>query len=425
MKLLISAYACAPDHGSEHAVGWNWATEAHRLGYQVCVLASSVHRAAIEAACSADPDLRGIRWVFPEVRSWPLKPGVEPRWERTYNLLWQKAALHHARELHQRTKFDAVHHLTWGGVRAPTFLGSLGVPLIVGPLGGGETSPLALRGAFGLKAKVTEKIRDLSNATVTINPMVRRGLARAAVIFVKTPETQQLLTHEMRKKSITRMELGLHDAAIGRPRNTQPLKSSPRLLYAGRLLYWKGVHIAIQAFAELARWMPDARLTIVGRGPEEQRLRADVRTHGLEAKIDFIPWLPQRQLFDLYVAHDLLIFPSLHDSSGNVVLEALSQGLPVICLDLGGPRYIVTDESGIVVSTVGRNTSQVAAAMAGEMLQLFASPTRLSSLSAGATARAKQFILTNRVAELYHSAADFISLPTGAIGQEATLIPEL
>ena len=44
MKLLISAYACAPQHGSEHAVGWNWITEAHRRGHTVWALVSPNHR---------------------------------------------------------------------------------------------------------------------------------------------------------------------------------------------------------------------------------------------------------------------------------------------------------------------------------------------------------------------------------------------
>jgi len=160
MKLLISTYACAPNHGSEQAVGWNWTTEAHRLGHQVWALASPVNRAAIEAACRADPELAGIHWTFPDIGIWPLQPGVEPVWERTYNLLWQRKALRLARALHRTVGFDAVHHLTWGGVRAPTFLGALGAPLIVGPIGGGETSPGLLRDGFTFKAKVIERIRD-------------------------------------------------------------------------------------------------------------------------------------------------------------------------------------------------------------------------------------------------------------------------
>jgi glycosyltransferase involved in cell wall biosynthesis len=410
MKLLISTYACAPDQGSENAVGWNWVTEAHRLGHRVCALTSTAYRPAIEAACRAAPDLGGIHWVFPEVGSWPLRPGCEPKWERSYNLLWQIAARRHAAALHGEMAFDAVHHLTWGGVRAPTFLGSLGVPLIMGPLGGGETSPLRLRDGLRLKAKMTEAIRDLSNATITLNPMVRGGLTRAAVIAVKTPATRRLLSPAMRDRSIDFLELGLHRAQIGTPRPDRHMP--PRLLYAGRLLYWKGVHLAIRAFENLVQRMPESRLTIVGRGPEIGRLKADAAAFRLQDKVEFISWLPQQRLFELYASHNLLIFPSFHDSSGNVVIEALSRGLPVMCLDLGGPAEIVTPESGIVIGTAGRNTAQVAATMADDLVRLFADPARLAALSEGAIARAGQFILTDRVGQFYDRAADLIGLPT-------------
>ncbi len=126
MKLLISAYACAPNRGSEHGSGWNWTSEVARLGYDATVLVSSAHRAAILAAVQQDPALQQIRWVFPEVAAWPLQQGKEPAWERTYNLLWQREALRAARALHGERPFDLVHHLTWAGVRAPTFLGTLG-----------------------------------------------------------------------------------------------------------------------------------------------------------------------------------------------------------------------------------------------------------------------------------------------------------
>src|SRR5215470_12455852 len=148
MKLLISAYACAPEapnRGSEEATGWNWTTEAHRLGHEVWALASPTYRKWVEEACRADPDLKGIHWVFPDVRGWPAKPATWHKWGRAHCLLWQRAALREARDLHGRIEFDAIHHLTWAGFRVPTFLGSLGAPLILGPIGGGETSPLLLR----------------------------------------------------------------------------------------------------------------------------------------------------------------------------------------------------------------------------------------------------------------------------------------
>lgn len=406
MKLLISAYACAPNRGSEHGIGWNWTTEAQRLGHEVWALVSPAHRDAIEDACRNDAVCRGIRWFFPKLSYWPLKPATEPKWERTYNLIWQRAALRVARDLQRKVGFDAIHHLTWGGVRAPTFLGSLGPPLIVGPIGGGETSPSSLRDGFPLRGRILETLRDLSNSTISINPVVHRGLADAAVIFAKTADTRNLLSAQLRAKTIIFNELGIHQVQISSPRMRR--ETPPRLLYAGRLLYWKGVHIALQAFGELLTKIPSARLTIVGSGPEEERLKADALARKIRDNVEFISWLPQNKLFELYNSHDLFVFPSLHDSSGGVVLESLCHGLPVVCLDVGGPKDIVTPKSGVIIDTAAVNTGQVASRIADEVYRVLSSPIELARLSHGAIARAGEFILPIRVSDFYRETLRFI-----------------
>ena len=307
-----------------------------------------------------------------------------------------------ARALHRDVGFDVLHHLTWGGVRAPTFLGSLGVPLIIGPIGGGETSPVSLRDRFPLNCRLLERLRDLSNVMIEINPIVRQGLSDAAVIFAKTADTRNLLSPALREKTRVLMELGVSKRQIGSPRAQR--QSPPRLLYAGRLLYWKGVHVAIEAMAALVNRIPDLRLTIVGDGPEEGRLKADVALRKLEGNVDFIPRMSQEKFFRLYDSHDLLLFPSLHDSSGGVVLEALSYGMPVVCLDLGGPKDIVTPQSGIIVKTSGLTTAQVAARLAEEIYEVLGAPLLLAQLSAGAIARANEFLLSTQVTKLYDDA---------------------
>ena len=406
MKLLISAFSCAPNSGSELGVGWNWATEAHRLGHQVCVLVCPAHRDAIAAGVREDASLKDIHWAFPELPYWPVEQGKEPKRSRTYSLLWQQAALRTARALHREIGFDVVHHLTWGGIRAPTFLGSLGPPLIIGPIGGGETSPTTLRDGFSFNRRILEAVRDLSNSMINIDPLVRGGLTKAAAIFAKTPDTRNLLNPAMRKKTGVFLELGTRQGDIGAPRAPRP--TPPRMLFAGRLYYWKGVHIGVQAFAQALLKIPDAQLTIVGGGPEENRLKSDVSAAKIDNSVNFIPWLPRQKLFDLYDTHDLLLFPSLHDSSGGVVLEALCHGMPVVCLDLGGPKEIVTPNSGVIVKTDGLNTAELASRMADEICKLFASPTRLAELSAGAIARAREFLFPERVAQFYREAWKFI-----------------
>jgi glycosyltransferase involved in cell wall biosynthesis len=305
-------------------------------------------------------------------------------------------------------------------------LGSLGPPLIIGPIGGGETSPSSLRDGFHFRGKALETLRDLSNSTISINPLVRDGLANAAVIFVKTSDSLNLLSRAMRKKTVVFMELAVQTPQIGSSR--MPRQTPARLLYAGRLLYWKGVHIAVQAFAKLLTKIPNARFTIVGSGPEEARLKTDTVIRKIKDNVDFISSLPQS--FELYDSHDLLLFPSLHDSGGFVALEALCHGMPVVCLDLEGPKETVTPDSGLIIKTDGRNTTQVASSIADELYNVLQSPTTLAHLSSGAISRASDFILPNQVARFYQEALKYIegdatssAPPVARSRAEALMVP--
>jgi len=304
--------------------------------------------------------------------------------------------------------FDAIHHVSWAGIRAMTFLGSLGPPLIIGPIGGGETSPPRLRDALGRRGRLLERARDLSSRTINFNPTVRPGLLAASVIFASTAETRNLLSGAIRKKTVVFSQLGLPSLPGARPKSSRGYP--PLFLYAGRLLYWKGVHMALRALADVARQIPGAQFTIIGDGPERAALEQRVSDG-----VKFIPRAPQDELFRLYETHDLLLFPTLHDSGGFVALEALARGMPVVCLDLGGPGDLVTSECGIVVETAGLNTDQVAADMAARIVVLWRSPSGLAQLSAGALARAQQFILSRRIEALYQRAAPFLSLKGRAV----------
>jgi glycosyltransferase involved in cell wall biosynthesis len=84
-----------------------------------------------------------------------------------------------------------------------------------------------------------------------------------------------------------------------------------------------------------------------------------------------------------------------------VVLESFCKGLPVACLNLGGPKDIVTPKCGIIVDTRGLDTSGVAARLAEELRVLLADPERLAALSVGAVARAGEFLLRDQVQRLY------------------------
>ncbi len=182
----------------------------------------------------------------------------------------------------------------------------------------------------------------------------------------------------------------------------------PRLLFVGRLLYWKGAHLALSALDVVRKSAPGARLTIVGHGPEESALRAQAERLGLADATTFVPWMPQADLFQLYQEHDLFVFPSLHDSGGNVVLEALCRGLPVVCLDLGGPKELVTSACGAVVRTNGLSTESAANDLAVAISNLLRDPLKLQALSEGAVARAREFLWSDRIAGFYQMVSPYL-----------------
>jgi len=396
MKLLLSAFGCQPNKGSEHGIGWNWALEADRLGHEVWVLTRAVYRSSIEEELSHSPSAKNINFVYYDLPQWAL------RWWKNINLgvylyylVWQWRAYVKAKRVHAIEQFDRVQHITFGSFRQPSFLGNLGIPFAFGPVGGGERAPWRLRMGYGWRGWIKDGVRDLANLLTRIDPMAWRNFKQAKEIYVTTEQTLSLLPRKYRQKAFVQLAIGFNSSEL--PSLSEQCTSDPRkkdhfrILYTGRLLYWKGMHLGIQAFADLLKELPYAEMTIVGSGPSEERWRSMAEKLGVEKRIDWIPWLDREKLSALYNSHDAFLFPSLHDSGGMVVLEAMAHGLPVVCLDLGGPGVIVDNNSGCVIPTQGKSESQVSFALTKALMELGRNSTHYNKMSSSARQRVQNF----------------------------------
>ena len=95
---------------------------------------------------------------------------------------------------------------------------------------------------------------------------------------------------------------------------------------------------------------------ICGAGPDEGRLRMLARRFGVEDRVEFRGWVPRRDLLALMQGADVMLFPSFHEEAGWAVAEAVSVGLPVVCLDRGGPVLMASEvvRSGWPGETAGK-----------------------------------------------------------------------
>ena len=353
LRILLSAYACEPDVGSEPGVGWRWATGLARAGHDVWVITRANNRAAIEAALAGGMPAN-LHFAYYDLPAWARAWKRGGRGVRLYYALWQWGAYRVAKELCRELRFDVVHHLTFGVFRHPSFMGRLGLPFVFGPVGGGESAPRELRGTYPLRGRVVDLLRDAANWFVRFDPLMAGVFERAAIMLCKTRETLARIPARYRDKCLVQVEIGAEEDLPVLPLPARRVHRRFKVLYVGRLVYWKGVHLGLMAFAGLRQRHPDARMTIVGRGPDEQWLRRLAERLGIADAVTWVPWLERSAVMRVYPRFDAFLFPSLHESSGNAVLEALSSGLPAVCLDLGGPGVLVDSSCGWRVAAGGR-----------------------------------------------------------------------
>jgi glycosyltransferase involved in cell wall biosynthesis len=359
--ILAFAYACEPHEGSEPGAGWMWARMLARTG-DVWVVTRANNRASIEEAMDDVAESNALHFIYVDLPGWARFWKRGQRGVRLYYLLWQAAALVRVRTLRRDVHFDLVWHLTL----ANAWLGSLaplaGRSFVYGPVGGGVGTRWGLLPSLGVRGGVFDVLRQLSRGMGRyVNPIARLAWWRASVILVQNPETRRWLPRRHQMKAQVFPNALVEHIPPRRPAiGTHP----PIAIFAGRLVAWKGVALAIQAVALTDTWV----LVVCGEGPDERRLRRLANRLGAGDRVYFYGWRPRDELFSEMLRADAFLYPSIHDDAGWVVAEAMACGLPVICLDRGGPPTIA-GPAGVVVSSSG-GSKEVAQRLAAALLRL-------------------------------------------------------
>jgi glycosyltransferase involved in cell wall biosynthesis len=384
VRILAVAYACEPQEGSEPGTGWAWARMLAHIG-DTWVITRANNREAIEEQLPNTPERERLHFVYVDLPPWARFWKRGQRGVRLYYLLWQAAAARNARSLHRTNAFDLVWHLTlanaWLGSLAPV----VPAPFVYGPVGGGTGTPWRLLPALGMRGAGYELLRAAARTSGRyLNPVARLAWMRAHLILVQNPETREWLPRQYRTKAEV-----FPNPVIDRPVLRAPGRSGPPVaLFAGRLLPWKGVALALMALASLPTW----KLLVCGTGVDERRLRRHARRLGVERRVEFLGLLTRENLLRIMQEDaDVLLFPSLHDEAGWVVVEALACGLPVACIDRGGPPILV-GPAGLIASPAG-GPERVAASLALLLSSHFPSSATIEQ-------RAEEFTTDKRVDRL-------------------------
>lgn len=219
---------------------------------------------------------------------------------------------------------------------------------VFGPINGNIYYPPIFRAHESLSAK----LRRITHLPLQrLNRWRPGGLKRADQILVAGGERSLVsLRAAGCPETILQetLDCGIKDELLDRPRITHE-GVNLRFIHVGRLVFFKGTHLVIKA---LAKTQHDVRLDIVGRGPQLETCRTLVQRLGLERRVRFLDWYASQDDF-LKTLPDYrgMVLPSLEDSNGIVIQEAMAAGLPPVCLDWGGPALLIDHErSGFLIA---------------------------------------------------------------------------
>lgn len=360
MKILYDCFSSSPYYGSDEGLGWMWPYKMKEY-HEVWVLLRRDRKEDIDRYCRENK-VHGIHFVYcdlPDALNFYYKRKAQNKNGTfdflLYQYLWQYVALPVARKLHKKYHFDLIHHAVTNDFRIIGRLDRLGLPLILGPIGGAQETPKALE-YYVRDHKKTELARSLLNRILTSTPGYKRTMRAASNVYCSNTETLEYvlpLAGDAGKCEIL-TELAMDDVGDIPTKIRKSSQDETVFIWAGRVEYRKGLELLMDVFRNL-KDTPGWRLKICGVGSDLDHIKNLCSSYELDDKVEFLGFVDHNELQHLYAEGDAFVFPSLRETTGSVLLEAMTAALPVISLKQGGARGLIQPDEGYLIDVESKD----------------------------------------------------------------------
>ncbi len=244
----------------------------------------------------------------------------------------------------QDGEYSAVHRITPVSPTTPSILAKrcarLSTPFILGPLNGGVPWP---REFDSVRRQEREWLSYVRSAYKLL-PAYRSTLRMAAAIIVGSRSTLNDVPARYRHKCVYVPENGIDPTQFKTVGASEP-SGAVRACFVGRLVPYKGPDMLLEAIAPQLR-NGDLLVDIIGDGPLAPDLRAFVQRHNLDSSVTFHGWVTHDKLQSIMTKSQILLFPSIREFGGGVVLESMALGIVPVVVDYAGPAELVTETAG-------------------------------------------------------------------------------
>jgi glycosyltransferase involved in cell wall biosynthesis len=262
-----------------------------------------------------------------------------------------------------------------------SFLRKGPIPFVVGPLNGG----LPYVKGFSQAENQKQWISSLRNL-YGFMPFARSTFRNAAAIIAASSQTHAEFS-AYHDKVFFVPENGVGRSLCSDDTRSPEPGSKLELIFVGGLIPCKACDLALRAAAPLLQ-RDLARFTVVGDGPERNRLEQLVSSLQIEKAVSFCGWVSHEEVLKRLRSADVMVFPSVRDFGAGVVFEALASGAVPVVADFGGPGDIVHPDVGYKVPLT--NESEVVSEMEKILANLFGNRDLLNRLRQRGMAYARE-----------------------------------
>lgn len=349
MNYLISAYSVNPYKGSEDSIGWNWVLQYeknYKKGDRIILLTKKFNEKDTRRGLK-EFNIQHVELVIvdvPDALNWFREK--HSAFHHMYYILWQHWAWLWVK--HSGIRFDVIHHVTMNDYRIPSEMyKAKGAKVIWGPVGGAQVTPKALR--CYEKNQLVAAFRELVNKSCSWNPFYKKALCSYDKIYCINKETKDQIESIIGKKIELLPELALRDEYKNLPiieRHNNVLK----IVFVGRLIGKKGIAFLVDALSLMPKEM-EWELLVFGDGNDRELVIEQINRSGIGDHVKLMGNRPLEQISEAYKQADIFVLPSLRETSGNVLLEAMAYAVPIVAFDTSFCSQLKKANCGIFINT--------------------------------------------------------------------------
>ena len=351
LSILINAYACSPNMGSEPGMAWNWCINLAKY-CELYIITEGEFQDKIETALPNLPQGKNMHFYYnpvsEKIRNMCWNQGD---WRFYYYYQkWQKKTLTIAEDIIRQTHIDIIHQLNMVGFREPGYLWKIEKPLVWGPIAGIGSIPYSFLKGGGMKYTAFFLLKNfITKLQLRYSPRVKQIIKKAHYVITATPEAQVAIQNAYNIRPLLINETGcfIKQEVIDTKKNNETFD----ILWVGRFIYTKQLKLALETIAQLKN-LKGIKFHIVGKAftdKETQAYHLYADYLGISNICKWYNFIPNKEVHLLMRKCHLFFFTSIFEATSTVILEAITNHLPIVCFDRCGFGPIVSQEIGIKI----------------------------------------------------------------------------